>query len=109
MIDFDRAEKAAEFIRDHAEQYGHLVGHCKGLEHQRKAVKGIAFLDASGTMAEKEATAYASPEFKSICEDIENAWADKTTLEIRLKAAEFTIDLYRSWNASNRRIDRSHT
>ncbi len=108
-IDFDRAEKAAEFIRDHAEQYGKLVGRCKALEHERKIIKSIRFLEASGTMAEKEATAYASIKFKAICEDIEAAWTDKTIIETKIKAAELTIELWRSLNASNRRIDRSHT
>ena len=48
MITFDRAEKAAEFIRDHAEEYGHHIGLCKSLEHQRKVVFGQAFLEAQG-------------------------------------------------------------
>lgn len=109
MIDFERAEKAAEYIRDNAEQYGHLVGHCKGLEQQRKVVYGLAFRDASGTVAERDAVAHSSPEFKVICEDIENAWADKTTIETKIKAAELTIELYRSVNAAHRRIERSHT
>ena len=113
MIDFERAEKAAEFIRDNAKDYGDLVGHCKSLEHQRKVVLGAAFLDAKGndpkrSVGECDARAQTSPEFKSIVEDIENAWAEKTTIETKIKAAELTIELWRSINSYDKRMDRSH-
>jgi len=109
MIDFDRAEHAAEFIRDNAKQYGHLIGICKSLEHQRKVVFGHAFLDAEGkNVAEREAKAHISAGFKNIVEDIENAWAEKSTLETQIKAAELTIELYRSGNAAIKREEASH-
>jgi len=96
MISEDRVERAVEFIRDNAERLGEVVGHCKALEQQRKVVHGHAFLDAAGTVAEREARAYTSPEFKALTEDIQNEWAEKTTLETKLKAAELTIDVWRS-------------
>ncbi len=96
MISEQRVENAVEFIRDNADRLGELVGHCKGLEHQRKVAKAHAFLQTQGTVVERESKAYASPEFKAITEDIEDAWAAKTTLETKLKAAELTIDVWRS-------------
>ena len=109
MIDFDRAEKAAEFIRDRAEKYGKLIGLCKALEHERKVVFGRAFLEADGkNVAEREAKAYISEEFRLVVEEIENAWADKETLSAQIKAAELTIELYRSGNAAIKRIEASH-
>jgi hypothetical protein len=96
MISEQRVERAVEFIRDNADRLGELLGHCKGLEQQRKVVYGQAFIGASGTVAEREARAHISPEFKTICEEIENAWAEKTTLETQLRAAELTIDVWRS-------------
>ena len=100
MISESRVEKAVEFYRDHAERYGQLVGLCKALEQKRKVVHGQAFLGAQGTVAEREARAYSSVEYRSIVEDIENSWADKTELESKLKAAEMTIDVWRSQNSS---------
>jgi hypothetical protein len=109
MINFDRAEKAAEFIRDNAERYGQLIGLCKSLEHTRKIVFGKAFLNAVGNnVAEREAKAHASPEFKAVVEDIQNAWAEKETIATKIKAAELTIELYRSGNAAIKRIESSH-
>ena len=108
-VSFKRADAAVQFVRDNAEKYGTLVGACKGLEHQRKVVHGQAFIDAHSPMstmsnskprpvAEREAIAYSSPEYKAVVEDIENTWAEKTTLETLIKSAEMTFDLYRSSN-----------
>ena len=96
MISESRVEKAVEFYRDNAERYGQLVGLCKALEQQRKVAHGQAFLYAQGTVAERTAQAESSPAFKQVVEDIENAWAEKTTLEAQLRAAEMTIDVWRS-------------
>jgi hypothetical protein len=96
MISEERVEKAVEFIRDHADQLGNLVGVCKGLEQRRKVVHGQNFLEASGTVAEREAKAYSSDGFMEITEEIENAWAEKTTVETKIRAAELTIDVWRS-------------
>ena len=98
-VTLDRATAAVEFTRDHSELYGRLVGRCKGLEHQRKVIKAQEILASEAkTVAEREAEAESSAAYLKIVEDIENAWADKTTLETRLKAAEMTFDLYRSSN-----------
>ena len=109
MINFDRAEKAAEFIRDNAERYGQLIGLCKSLEHQRKIIFGRSFLERDGkNVAEREAKAYASVEFTCVVNDIQNAWAEKETIATKIKAAELTIELYRSGNAAIKRIESSH-
>ena len=96
MISEERAERAVEFIRDHADQLGELIGRCKALEQKRKVVHGQAFLYAQGTVAEREAKANSSDAFKGIVEEIENAWAEKSTVETKLRAAELTIDVWRS-------------
>ena len=96
MISESRVEKAVEFYRDNAERYGQLVGLCKALEQKRKVEHGQQFLYAQGTVAERTAQAESSPAFKQVVEDIENAWAEKTTLEAQLRAAEMTIDVWRS-------------
>lgn len=103
MISEERAEKAVEFIRDHADELGKLIGQCKALEQKRKVVHGQAFLYAQGTVAEREAKAASSDAFKAVVEEIENAWADKETLATKLKAAEMTVDVWRSQFAASKR------
>lgn len=102
-INEGRAEKAVEFIRDHAERLGELIGACKALEHKRKVVQGQAFLEADGTVAERDAKAHTSTKYREVVEEIGNAWAEKETLATRLKAAELTIDVWRSQNSAAKR------
>lgn len=103
MISEQRAEAAVEFIRDHANQLGELRGRVKALEQKRKVVKGREFLGVSGTVAEREARAYSSKAFREVVEEIENAWAEMETLATQLKAAELTIEVWRSQYAASKR------
>ena len=100
MIDEKRVEAAIAYYRDNADRYGQLVGLCKALEQKRKVVHGQAFLYAQGTVAEREAKAHSSDAFKAVVEEIENAWAEKATIEINLKKSETTVDVWRSQNSS---------
>jgi hypothetical protein len=99
MISESRAEKAVEFIRDHAEQIGQLLGQCKALDHKRKIVRGQAFLEVeTGSVAEREAKAETSEEYSAVVQEIQNTWAEWKTLETRLRAAELTYEAWRSQN-----------
>lgn len=103
MISEERAEKAVEFIRDHADEVGALYGRCKALDERKKVVKGQVFLAAEGTVAEREASSHASDAYRAIVEEIENAWADYKAKELRLKAAELTIEIWRSQYSASKR------
>lgn len=106
MIEESRVEAAVAFIRDSAVRLGELTGVCKALEHKRKVVYGRAFQSVeTGTVAEREAKAHTSDEFRSVVEEIQNAWADKTTLETQIRAAELTIE---TWRSQNKWADRGH-
>ena len=96
MISEKSVEDAVVFFGEKAEEIGKLVGRCKALEHKLKQVKGLAFLKAQGTVAERQAIADSSEGVREIVEEIENAWADRVTLETKLKGKEFGIDVWRS-------------
>ena len=98
-VSFKRADAAVQFVRDNAEKYGSLVGAVKGLEHQRKIVRAMQVLESEKkTVADREADAESSPDYKSVVKEIQDTWAEKATLETLMKAAEMTFDLYRSSN-----------
>jgi hypothetical protein len=101
MISEEAVEAAVRFFEHHADDLGKLIGHCKGLEHQVKIVFGQALLEAKkntpkATVPELEARARNSAEYKAIVEDVEDAWADRVTLETKLKAKELGIEVWRS-------------
>ncbi len=94
-----RAELAVEFIGNHAKRCGQLTGLCKKLEHERKVVHAEAALASTlSTVAERDAAAYASQQFGELLEEIENAWADKVTLELQIEAAKYTVSVWQSKN-----------
>ena len=98
-VSFKRADAAVQFVKENADKYGVLVGAVKGLEHQRKVVRAMQVLKSEKkTVADREADAESSADYKAIVKEIEDTWAEKTTLETLMKAAEMTFDLYRSSN-----------
>jgi hypothetical protein len=59
------------------------------------------------TMAEKEADAYAHPEYQSVLEGLREAVERAETLRWMLIAAQARVDVWRSQEASNRFVDKS--
>jgi hypothetical protein len=58
-------------------------------------------------MAEKEADAYAHPEYQAVLEGLREAVEEAERLRWMLIAAQARVDVYRTQEASNRSIDRS--
>jgi hypothetical protein len=61
------------------------------------------------TMAEKEADAYAHPEYQAVLEGLREAVERAETLRWMLIAAQARIDVFRTQEASNRFLERSTT
>jgi len=98
-VPFEQADKAVDYFKTNAEEYGELVAKCKYLEHKRNVIRKQKELESTKkTVSERQAEAETGKEYLEILEDIQNAWAKKTTLETYMKAAEMTFDLYRSSN-----------
>lgn len=98
-------EKALNFYRDSAPEYGRLVGACKGLDHKRKIVQSEIFMEATGTVAERTAISMVALPYKDAVKDLQDAETDKAILQTLLKAAELKIEVWRSLNS---RAGRGH-
>ena len=100
FISDQMVEKALDFIRDHAEEYGRLRGLAKGLDHERKIVRGQMFLEScEKTAAAKEADAESSQEYQNIVKEIVQVETDLAIVSTQIKAAELKIEVWRSLNA----------
>lgn len=98
-VPFSQADKAVDFFKNNAKEYGELVAKCKYLEHKRNVIRKQKELESNKkTVSERQAEAETGEEYLEVIEEIQNTWADKTTLETQMKAAEMTFDLYRSSN-----------
>ena len=96
------AEKALEYLNSTAKQYGEVCGLVELQAHNIKIYRSLAFLEASGTVAEREATAWVSQMVRDAIETHSNAVAEKLTISTKLKSASLTVDIWRTQAASNR-------
>lgn len=102
-ISDDRLQKALTYLAQTDEEAANAKASMKALEQKRKTIKGLAFIEASGTVGEREAKAYASQEYQDIVEQYENAVADAELYANKRKTEELIIEVWRSSNANRRR------
>ena len=101
-ISDDRLQKSLIYLSETDEPAAKARALVKALEQRRKTVKAFAFLSASGTMAEKEAQAYASPEYEEVTEAIENAVADSELYFNKRSTESLVVEVWRTTQANRR-------
>ncbi len=102
MIDEQRVEKAVEYLRDTAQDYGKARGRASYMEANLRRVKSLEMIAKSGGVGEREAAAYASEAYKDAMEQMENAVADVETIKALREAASYTIEVWRSQNSARK-------
>ena len=102
MITEEQVENALFYIRDHAEEAGRLAGSVKEAEMRRKTHMAMAYLDADGTVAERDAIARTSRPAMEAYADYCECVAEYETIKLKIKASETCIEVWRTEN-SNRR------
>ncbi len=96
-------EKALDFLSETDEAYAQAKARVKFLEHKRKTIKATEYLEATGTINERESTAYTSEAMKAFLDEYHSAVYDEQILASKRKRAELTIEVWRSKNANQRR------
>lgn len=109
MISESEAEKACEFLRTNARHLAKAKAERIYLEEFRKSKKAILIQQAeSGTAQSKEAYAYSHPEYLEVLQGLRKAVEAEERLRWLMVEAQTRCDLWRSQEASNRAIDKSH-
>jgi hypothetical protein len=103
MISENRVEAAVMFIRDQALKIGQLRGQKEYLLHRIKIERSQHFLDSEGTVAERESEAWVCGTVVRLCDEYRDCITELETLMTRVKAAELTVEVWRSQNANQRR------
>ena len=102
---------AVNFMIRHAEEYAKAEGRKIYYEELRKTVKAElmkeAELDGHKTAAMQEREAYAHPRYRKHLEDLQEAVIDREMLRWKLIAAQARIEVWRSQEASNRKVERA--
>jgi hypothetical protein len=102
MITEDRAEGAVEYLRDSAAEYGRLRGHMEYCDGNLRRVKSLQMLGLEGSVADREARAYASESYRVALEEHRGAVEGYETMRALREAAVYTIEVWRSQNAARR-------
>jgi len=109
MITNQEVEKAAAYIRDNAGEYAKAKAERIYLHEFRKSKKALLINECEdGTIQTKESYAYAHPEYQQLLDDLRTAIENEEKLNWMMKAATIKIEIWRTEQANNRNIDRSH-
>ena len=96
-------EKALRYLASTDEEYARAKAHVKYMEHKRKTIKAAQFLEAEGTIQQKESLAYDSQAMRDHLEEYKDAVYDEQILVSKRKSAELAIEVWRSMNANQRK------
>ena len=103
MISDSKVEEAIGVIAKNADLIGQLRGQKAYLEHRIKIERGQRFLEATGTVAEREALAWTDTAVHGLCNDYRDTVTELETLLTKFKAAELTTEVWRTQAANARR------
>jgi hypothetical protein len=101
---------AIDYIIKHSKEYAKAKADVSYLTEFRKTKKALCFQNSmKNTMAEKEADAYAHPEYQAVLDGLREAVERAETLRWMLIAAQARIDVFRTQEASNRFLEKVTT
>ena len=110
MITEELVEKALEFIRTEASNHASAKASRIQIEQFRKSKKGMLIGECEEkTMAAKEAWAYAHPDYIELLDGLQAAVESEETILWKMRAAQLTVEVYRTQQANARFIDKAHT
>ena len=104
MINEERLEKAITYLAHTDEEAAKAKALCKKLEKIERIIRGEAFLKATGTVAEREAKAVTSQDFRDHVAYAENCWVDAELLDNKRHTEEVIIDIWRTMSANLRKV-----
>ena len=106
MTDIDRQLEAA---RKKAHGYGQLYGAKETADDYLKVVYAMLYDDApDGTVAEKDSWVRRQDEYREAIKRKQNAFSDWKAAETFMKLLLAEVEVWRSKQANNRLMDRSH-
>ena len=99
-------ERPLTFIRDNARKYAQAKADRVYLEQFRQSKKAMLFVEAEKhgvkTMAEREAWAYAHPDYMAVLNGLQVAVEEEERLKLLIESAKLRIELYRTEQANQR-------
>lgn len=96
-------DKAVQFIIDNAPVFAQAKANRIHIEAFMKTKKALLMKESTGkTVSERETDAYADKEYRDLLEGLREAVEVEETLKWRMTAAEASIEVWRTREATNR-------
>jgi len=109
MITDEQAEKAADYIRDHAEEYAQAKSDRIHIEQYRKSKKAILMNEKTGEAEHvRSSYAYAHHEYISLLDGLKAAIENEEKIKWLMESARLKIEIWRTESVGARNVDRSH-
>ena len=109
MIEEINIEKALEYLRLNAEPAAEARATRLYLEQYRKSLKALLMNKVEGAEHIRTSYAYSNTEYITLLESYKDAVKDDEYHRWMMTAAQTKVEVWRSQNANNRFIDKSHT
>lgn len=98
----ERLQKALDYLAGTDLKAANAKALVEGLSEQRKTIKSILYINATGDQKKREAEAYAADEYILHVEKYQNAIAEFEALRNRRLTASLIVEVWRSCNANRR-------
>lgn len=103
MIQYEHAAKALTFLVDTDEECGRAKTLSDALYEQKKTIRAIQFLKATGSAAERTEKALASIEYREHLTIIKDAQMEYEILRNKRLTNQSIIEMWRSVNSNQRK------
>ena len=92
----DDISKALHYLAETDKDYALAISSVKAMEYKIKTIKATAFLESTGTIAEKTAKSESTEEYIAFTADYKSMVYDRELVSARRKRAELTIGVWQS-------------
>ena len=104
MIDnVKEAEIAHNALANSDEEYGKMSAYVKMAPFYLKLLKSKKYLDSVGTIAERDAHAYSSPEYMEYVDGLDATTVQLEILEAKRESWQREVEIWRTLSANQRR------
>ncbi len=106
MSDLTDPNRAVDYLIEHSRKYAQAKADRVHLEHFRKSKKALLMNECPDkAVTAREQFAYSHPDYITLLEGLREAVRVEEALRWRLTAAQLRVEVWRSENANNRRLE----
>ncbi len=101
--DLRKIQSCVDFMVDTDDMFGELSASIEAYDYLLKQAKAFAFLEASGSVAEREATAITSDGYQELVKKLEIVRKDFFIIKAKRATADMQTRLYQTKSANSRK------